>query len=67
MRGCTLLFDGDDETPLLSASTVITKYVAGSGNLSLRMTSRSCSVVPPAQVGKRMPLDLSELSVPYVR
>src|SRR5579871_74359 len=67
MCGCCLLLDGEEETPLLSASTRITKYLELSASLPGPTLACNCSVVPPAHVGNKMMFDLSALSLPNVR
>ena len=56
--------EGEEETPLLKASTAITKYLSVSISLPGPKLDLACSLVPPAQVGKRIALDLSAWSLP---
>src|SRR5262245_56708268 len=67
MRGCSLLFDGEEDTPLASASMAITKNVPSWTSAEGPMFDFNCSLVPDAQVVKSTALDFLLLSLPKVR
>jgi len=67
MRGCCLLLDGDEDTPLPNASAKITKYLSGSTSLPGPISPARFSVVPVNHVGNNTALDFSALSFPNVR
>ncbi len=59
MRGCSLLLDGEEETPFAKASTTRIKYFELSKSLPGPINGTHCALVPEAQVVIRRTLFFS--------
>jgi hypothetical protein len=67
IRGCSELFEGDDEAPSPSASIATTKYFAGSIRLPAPTNaSPACAALPRNHDVTTTTFEWSAFSLPYV-